>query len=428
MTTREFLRKIAKPGVGVKRWFALIMVGGFVIFVGVLALDFTWNHQLASFFDDVFKRIYDNYNLPIWFLPFLGWMIVTLGIGIAVGSAFQAILIIMRIVLTASPRTTKQTHGSKIVVLGGGSGTHSVLMALKSLGASVTAVVTVADSGGSTGKLREEFSILAPGDIRRCIVALSEQPLLDKIMQYRFGGKGTLSGHSLGNLIITALTDTEGDFTEAVYRMSKLVGAKGAVIPFTIDDVSLCARYEDGSVVSGEANIPKIRKPIKNVFFNPPYAKPFVRVLEAVSEADFIIVGPGSLYTSIMPTLLLTPIIDTIMRSDAKKIYIANIMTEPGETDDYTVTEHIKAIKRHTNVDLFDILIVNNGKLSDEEMSDYQKKGASQITLELGEEDLLPTVISTELITVEEGLVRHSIPKLSRVLSGVIKGRRGLHA
>jgi uncharacterized cofD-like protein len=424
MTTKDVIGKLIRPGAGVKRWMIVILLGGVFISLGIVVLDWSLGgSRLINVFLDAFKRISENIVLPFWFLALIGWVIVALGTMLAISGAYQATISMIKLIALPNP-ALKKAIGPKIVVFGGGSGIHPVLKALKTLDVQVTAVVTIADSGGSTGRLRDEFGMLAPGDIRRCLLALSEQPLLDKLMRYRFDSRTSLDGHSMGNLMLTVLTETEGDFAEAVYRLSKLLAAKGAVIPFTIDDVSLCAKYEDGSVICGEANIPKCKKKIKNVFFNPPYAKPFVRVMEAVNEADFIIVGPGSLYTSIMPTLLLTPIVDTISRSNARKIYISNIMTEPGETDGFSLGDHLEAIKRHTNASLFDMVLLSDTEIPQEVISRYSKTGAQPVE-DIGIPDSKVKVLFADLAMLEEDLVRHSETKLARVLGRIVKSKNG---
>ncbi|NLI41061.1 MAG: YvcK family protein [Caldisericales bacterium] len=425
MKTKDLIRIVYRPGAGVKRWFFLTLIAGIVISLGILTLDWTSGSQrIMGWINDLFVRITENTSLPAWFLPVVGWLTIGIGVAIAVSSSIQSIISMLRVVGQPSTKAVKNS-GPKVVVLGGGTGIHPVLLALKSIGASVTAVVTIADSGGSTGKLRQEFSMLAPGDIRQCLLALSDQPLFDKIIRYRFSGQNSsLSGHSMGNLVIAALTETEGDFTEAVFRLSKLMATKGTVIPFTIDDVSLCAKYDDGTVVSGEANIPKVNKPIKNVFFNPPYAKPYVRVIEAIAEADFVIVGPGSLYTSIMPTLLLAPIVDTMVNSKARKIFMANVMTEPGETNGYSITDHITAIKKHTNADIFDMVISSNTPLPEEVLEKYKQSNATPLYAIPEDMAFTTNLLAEDLATIDDGLARHSVQKLSRVLSRIIfRGR-----
>ena len=419
MTTREFITSISRPGHGIKRWIIALFAGSVVIIFGVLVIDWLSNgNQITSWLSTAFSRIHENPNLQSWLLPIIGWASIGVGAFMLLYSSAQMSIAVMRF-LAAPHIKHRDPKVAKIVVFGGGSGIFPVLQALKTLNVEVTAVVTVADSGGSTGKLREEMLILAPGDIRRCMIALSDQPLIDKLMRYRFSGSGSLDGHSLGNLMIAAMTMTEGDFTEAVFRMSKMLATKGSVIPFTIDSVSICAKYEDGSIVQGEAEIPKVGKPIKKVFFNPPYAKPYVRVLEAVDEADVIIVGPGSLYTSIMPCLLLAPIVDTISKSEARKIYISNLMTEPGETTNYSVEDHLEAVKNHTGCNLFDTVLVNSGFIDDETLAKYQTKNSRPVSY--SQEKITAKVVEDDLVEIEDNFVRHSKTKLSRVLSKLIR-------
>lgn len=419
MTTREFLISISRPGHGIKRWIIVIFAGSLIVIFGILVIDWLSNgNQITSWLSTAFSRIHENPNLQSWLLPIIGWLSIGSGVFMILYSASQMSVAVMRFL--AAPQIKRHNPKlARIVVFGGGSGIFPVLQALKTLNVEVTAVVTVADSGGSTGKLREEMLILAPGDIRRCMIALSDQPLFDKLMRYRFTGSGSLDGHSLGNLMIAAMTMTEGDFTEAVFRMSKMLATKGTVIPFTIDSVSICAKYEDGTIVQGEAEIPKAGKPIKKVFFNPPYAKPYVRVLEAVDQADIIIVGPGSLYTSIMPCLLLAPIVDTISNSQARKIYISNLMTEPGETTNYSVEDHLDAIKNHTGCDLFDTVLVNNGFIDEETLEKYKYKNSLKVTY--APEKIKARVVEEDLVETEDNFVRHSKTKLSRILSKLIR-------
>jgi uncharacterized cofD-like protein len=396
-----------------------MFVSSVVVIFGVLVIDWLANgNQITSWLATAFSRIHENPSLQSWLLPIIGWLSIAAGASMLGYAGVQMSVSVMRFL--AAPHIRHKTpKTSKIVVFGGGSGIYPVLEALKILNVEVTAVVTVADSGGSTGKLREEMLILAPGDIRRCMLALSDQPLIDKLMRYRFSGSGSLDGHNLGNLMIAALTMTEGDFTEAVFRLSKMLATKGSVIPFTIDSVSICAKYEDGTIVQGEAEIPKAGKPIKKVFFNPPYAKPYVRVLEAVDEADVIIVGPGSLYTSIMPCLLLAPIVDTMSKSHARKIYISNLMTEPGETIDYKVEDHLEAIKNHTGTDLFDTVLVNSGQIDNETLETYAQK--KSVPVEYCDETTKTTIIAEDVVEIEDNFVRHSKTKLARVLARLIK-------
>ena len=420
MTRRDLLLKALRPGVSIKRWLVLSIFGVIVVVLGTVVIDWTYlSSAITKTLADFINNIAMNQALPDWFVPTIGWVLIVIGLVVVVYGASQMVVSMIPLFISGR-RTNNSNNNPKIVVIGGGSGTYPVLRAMRILEANVSAIVTVADSGGSTGILRDELSILATGDIRRCLLALSEQPLLDKIMRYRFAKNSSLSDHSMGNLMLASLTLQEGDFAEAVYKMSKVLCAKGSVIPFTIDNVSLCAKYEDDTIVSGEANIPKSRKNIKKVFFNPPYAKPFVRALETIADADVIIIGPGSLFTSIMPILLLAPIVDTIRRSSATKIYIGNIMTEPGETTGYKIDDHIQAIVNHTGVDFFDKILVSNSIIDKEILGNYRANGDS-VPVDFSKVKDDERFIVADLAEISNGTLRHSETSLARALKPFIK-------
>ncbi len=418
MTRRDLLLSLTRPGIGVKRWFILSLSGVVVIILSLISLDWVYgNGKIMAGTQEILQRIWDNPALPDWFLPAFSWVGVFFGIGLIVYGLTHMVIALIPLFTTGK----KKRHKSRVpnvVVIGGGSGTFPVLKALRILDVNTTAIVTVADSGGSTGILRDEMFIPATGDIRRCLLALSDKPVFDKIMKHRFKEDGSISGHSMGNLILAGLTATEGDFAEAVYRLSQLMATKGRVIPFSIENISLCAKYEDGSIVSGEAEIPKAGKRIDKVFFNPPYAKPYVRVLESLSSADVIIIGPGSLYTSLLPALLLSPIVDIIINSPAKKIFISNIMTQRGETDGYSVMDHIKAIKKHTGSDFFDNIIVTKSNLPTNTTETYRSLNSTRVDIDVDIDR--DRMIVADLAEIEAGVIRHSETALARVLHDLI--------
>ena len=240
--------------------------------------------------------------------------------------------------------------GPKIVVIGGGTGLSNLLRGLKAHTSNLSAIVTVADDGGSSGRLREDFKMIAPGDLRNCLVALAEQEgVMENLFRYRFEGNNELSGHSFGNLFITALAQVyDGDIEEALEAASKLLRVRGRVIPSSTEFIQLSAELIDGTIVDGESNIPHAGKKIKCVFSSPEHPKPEGAALRAIDEADVIILGPGSLYTSIIPNLLTDKIADHVRASKANKIYIANVMTQPGETSGYTLADHVQAIIDHS--------------------------------------------------------------------------------
>ncbi|MFA7677237.1 MAG: YvcK family protein, partial [Candidatus Omnitrophota bacterium] len=257
--------------------------------------------------------------------------------------------------------------GPKIVAIGGGHGLSTLLMGLKEYTTNLIAVVTVADSGGSTGRLREEFDVLAPGDIRNCIVSLADAPsLMGELFQFRFKKDSELKGHNFGNLFITAMTQLTGDFKKAVEESSKVLAIRGKVIPSTLNNVSLVAEYQDGMTVVGEAKIPEKETPIKRVYLKPVHPEaqekisPTPEAIEAIKEAEIIVIGPGSLYTSILPNLVIKEITKAIVESSAIKVYVCNVMTQHGETDEYRASDHLKALIKHTHPKIVNYCIVNN--------------------------------------------------------------------
>jgi uncharacterized cofD-like protein len=268
----------------------------------------------------------------------------------------------------------------KIVAIGGGTGLSVLLRGLKEFDVDITAVVTVADDGGSSGRLRSDFDMPPPGDIRNCLVALADtEPLLEKLWQHRFKTGEGLAGHSFGNLFIAALTDVTGDFETAIRETSRVLAVRGRVLPAVSRAVSLKAHMTDGTVVAGESQIPNVGKRIKRVEIEPADVSPLPEVLQAIREADAVIVGPGSLYTSIMPNLLIPGIVDALQASSATKFYVCNVMTQPGETDSYTASQHVKAIYDHAGVGLFHYILVNSAPIPPAVIEQYREKMAAPV-------------------------------------------------
>ena len=325
---------------------------------------------------------------------------------------------------------TETERGLKLVAIGGGTGLSTVLSGLKELvgGApsarrwleSLSAIVTVSDDGGSSGRLRDELQMLPPGDIRNCMVALSEDStLLSRLFRYRFRGEGGLGGHSFGNLFLAALTEVTGDFNEAVRLSSEVLASKGRIYPATLNDVHLVAELEDGREVRGETNITASRSPIRRLRLEPEHCLPLPEALAAIRAADIITVGPGSLYTSILPNLLVARVASAIDQSGAVKIFICNLMTQPGETDGYTARQHIEVVKAYAPEVSFDYVVVNERLVSPAQAEAYAAEGAHQIGLtdhllekELGDE---AEVVRADLLDEGEK-VRHSPRKLARVI------------
>ena len=321
------------------------------------------------------------------------------------------------------------SHGQNLVAMGGGTGLSTLLAGLKELVGkssesiwidSLSAIVTVSDDGGSSGRLRDELQMLPPGDIRNCMIALSEDSsLLSRLFRYRFRGDGELGGHSFGNLFLAALSEVTGDFTEAVRLSSEVLASKGHIYPATISDVRLVAELEDGSVVRGETSITASRSAIRLLRLEPEQCLPLPEVLKAIRSADVITVGPGSLYTSILPNLLVSQVARVIGESPATKILVSNLMTQPGETDGYTAREHIETVKRYAPEIHFDFVIVNDKRISSEQTERYAAEDAHQIGIDDNAIDRAldgnTEVVKADLLDAGEK-VRHNSIRLAQVV------------
>ncbi len=317
-------------------------------------------------------------------------------------------------------------RGPKIVVIGGGHGLSHLIFGLKEYTANITAIVTVADSGGSSGRLREEFNIVAPGDIRNCLVALADAPaLMGELFQFRFSKDSELKGHNFGNLFLTAMVQlTDGDFERAVKETSKVLAIRGKVIPSTVSNVHLIAEYEDGTKTEGEAKIPNANSKIKKLFLTPEDAQPTKDALDALEEADIIVLGPGSLYTSVIPNLIIDGMGDAIAKAKAFKIYICNVMTQHGETDYCSASDHIKAIVEHSNEGVIDACLINNAEVPEEALSRYQGEESFPVKADIEEiQKMGYKIAATDLLGVTD-YVRHDSTKLNRALINLIETYR----
>ncbi len=315
--------------------------------------------------------------------------------------------------------------GPRIVAIGGGTGLSTMLRGLKAFSPNITAVVTVADDGGGSGVLRQELGMLPPGDIRNCILALADtEPLMEQLLQYRFKD-GKLKGQSFGNLFLAAMDGISSSFEEAVKRMSDVLAVTGRVLPVTLENVTLCAELEDGYIVSGESRIGhhesfnKCR--IKRVYLEPSCAEPLDDVLDAIDRADIIVLGPGSLYTSIIPNLLVRGICPAIKRSKALKLYVCNVMTQPSETEEYSVFDHIRALEEHSCTGFVDMCIVNNSFIPDELREKYHNDGADQVIID--REKVMAAgirLIEGDYASLKNNLVRHDPKKLAQAVIEVV--------
>lgn len=326
----------------------------------------------------------------------------------------------------------------RIVALGGGTGLSTLLRGLKESVArrkeersrfpiaDLAAVVTVTDDGGSSGRLRREYRVLPPGDIRNCMVALSkDEALLSRLFQYRFATGGGLRGHSFGNIFLTALTQVTGDFPEAVRLSGQVLAIRGRIFPSTESNVTLEAELRNGKIIRGETKISRSRSRIRRVRLVPRHVKPLPEVLEAIRKADLILVGPGSLYTSVIPNLLLSQVKEALLRSRATRVYIANLMTQPGETDGYSVADHVRAIYDHTQEGLFDWVVLNRKQVTPRALRRYRAKGAEPVRASQAELERMGLGCVSGDLLQEGKVVRHDQRRLARlVLDEFVKRSR----
>lgn len=311
-------------------------------------------------------------------------------------------------------------QGKKIVAIGGGTGLSSLLKGLKHFSHNLTAIVTVADDGGSSGRLRAELGVLPPGDIRNCIAALAKEDLLTELFQYRFSAGDGLKGHSFGNLFLTAMTEVTGNFETAIAACSRVLAIKGSVLPATLDDMRLWAELDGGQLVEGESNIAAAKGKIQHLGCIPanPTASP--ASIKAIKSAEAIVLGPGSLYTSIIPNLLVPEIREAIANSAAPRIYACNIMTQPGETDGYTVSDHLKTIERVCGENFFDLVIVNSLALSPQASAKYAREGSYPVTIDRAELDSLGCQVILANVLDEDPTthcIRHNSWKIAKIIA-----------
>ena len=309
--------------------------------------------------------------------------------------------------------------GPKIVAIGGGTGLSVLLRGIKRYTSNITAIVTMSDDGGGSGVIREDMGILPPGDIRNCIVSLANtEPIMEQLMQYRFR-EGSLKGQSFGNLFIAAMNDICGSFDAAVREVSSVLAVTGKVLPVTLDNVVLYAELEDGTVIKGESQIPikqqAANKRIRRVFLKPGNCMPLPVALKEIQEADVIILGPGSLYTSIIPNILVNNMAKAINGSAALKIYVSNMMTQQGETIGYSLSEHIRAINEHGNKLLIDYAIANTGKIPQTLLEKYKGEEASPVLIDYDIiADMGIKVVEGNFVSIEDGYLRHNFDELAR--------------
>lgn len=407
------------PGLQVKRWFALILVGTILMTFGILILfDIRPVYYTMKFISKIANTVSTEW-LAFGIIMigaaffFKGWRMTNLSMLGMKDSRQNDIL------LENLYRRRKLNRGPRIVAIGGGTGLSMLLSGIKNITNNITAVVTVGDDGGSSGRLRESMGILPPGDIRHCITALADdEDLITKLFKYRFDNGEGLEGHSFGNLFLTALCDITGNMVSAVKASANVISIRGRVLPSTLDDMKLVAEMENGRIVHGESNIPEAHGKIKRLYTEPENCKALPEVLQAIHSAELIILGPGSLYTSVIPNLLIKEISEAVSKSSAKKIYVCNIMTQPGETDGYTVSDHLKALIRHAGVEhLLDAVLVNNN-IPKDWSGKYKEKGQYPVKTDTPEiKKLGISICAKNLVDInKDGFIRHNSSKVARAV------------
>jgi len=410
------------PGLGVKRWILLTAVGVVLVFDAIAR----WFVAEGSgvHVNEILDGIVDDYFAPAYLtgiLALLGIVLTLLGVRYWMRS-------VVRVAARRGPQGLynaldgfRMQQGYKIVAIGGGTGLSTLLRGLKRRTSNLTAVVTVSDDGGSSGRLQKELGVLPPGDIRNCLVALADnEALVTDLFRYRFTEGEGLSGHSFGNLFLAAMTGITGNFDTAIKESSRVLNIVGRVLPATLGVVRLCAELDDGTIVEGESNISLARRPISRVFFDPSRAEPLEEVIAAIRGADAIVLGPGSLYTSILPNFLVERIAAEVANAPGVKMYVCNVMTQPGETNDMTAGDHVAALFLNAGARVCDYVIVNDQPPSQTLASAYAEEGQVPVRPDverianIGVEAVRARVIS------ETNTVRHDPERLADVVISIV--------
>ncbi|HQP91075.1 MAG TPA: YvcK family protein [Candidatus Omnitrophota bacterium] len=406
------------PGMRIKRWVSLSLLGIILILIGVSGAV----SMPRDFSQIIIYVYYANviFGIILIILGFKNMMVSVVSLllphreGRLIDIMFQKRFL---------------EHGPKIVAIGGGTGLSTILHGIKEYTSNITAIVTVADDGGSSGRLRQQFDMVAPGDIRNCLVALAnEETMMRELFQYRFEKETEFSGHSFGNLFITAMTQVTGDFEKALKESSKILSIRGRVLPSTLEKVTLAAEHQDGRIIEGEAKIPDAGSPVKRIFVRPEGASAAPEAVKAIKEAELIILGPGSLYTSIIPNLILKEIREAVVSAHVTKIYVCNIMTQPGETDNFKASDHVKELVRLTHPNIIDACIVNVGRMPKELLSKYASENSIPVIADADTiKEMGYGVIEEDLVSAS-GLIRHDADKLARIISNLMNLEKSVSA
>lgn len=443
-TRAQVYLKWLRPGMRVKRWLLLALWGIFVLVVGV---DLLFLMQLAELGDRLNVLLWQSVGFgitdisPIRGLAYqviIGVPLMALGLLIfayGVRNAFESVTTAViptahRSIADVIWRRRQLAHGARIVVIGGGTGLATLLRGLKEYTSNITAIVTVTDDGGSSGRLQREFGMLPPGDIRNCLVALADaEPLMQELFQYRFappagqGADSGLTGHSFGNLLIAAMLKITGDFEEAVRQTSRVLAIRGRVLPSTTRHVGLCAEFEDGEVVCGESSITAAGRKIRRMLLTEADVEPLDETIEAIRTADAIVIGPGSVYTSIVPNFLVSGVAQAVAESPAVKIYVCNVMTQRGETADFTASDHVRAVLDQAGARVVDTVLLNTRRPEAGVLERYAGAGAHWVQPDVDRVRALGLEPVAEDLINESRVVRHDSARLAEAIVRIVNRR-----
>jgi uncharacterized cofD-like protein len=409
------------PGLGVKRWLLVAALGAVLFVNGVSRwiTDEGTHVGINELVDWVVGDFFPPADLSYVFIA-LGVVLIALGIWRWLNSIVTAVKPYGNERMIDALVEGRLKRGYKIVAVGGGTGLATMLRGLKKHTSNLTALVTVSDDGGSSGRLQKELGVLPPGDIRNCLVALADdEALVTDLFRYRFTEGDGLVGHSFGNLFLAAMTGITGNFDEAIKVSSRVLNIKGRVLPATLSVARLCARLVDGTIVEGESNISSSKIPIARVYLDPPHAQPLDEVIAAIRDADAIILGPGSLYTSILPNLLVDRVAREIEAANAVKLYVCNVMTQPGETDGYTAARHVEALIENAGARICDVVVVND-ELPRKLLDAYAEEGQLPVVVDKSRLDGLGVRTVRAAVMSETQTVRHDSERLAQVVIGII--------
>ncbi len=407
------------PGLGIKRWLLLACAGGvLLVYSAIFAVGVLWSAQLMD-------------GLGMGWLHDRHWAAVLLAFDGVVFGAIALFVGARKALLfqRTGPETAGEiraagrlARGPRVVAVGGGNGLAALLRGLKAHTSNLTAVVTMADDGGSSGLLRRDMGMPPPGDLRNCLVALADdESIMSQLFQYRFPDDGGLQGHSFGNLFMAALAEVTGDFERAVQESTHVLKVRGRVVPSTLDDVVLHAQLEGGVQVSGESTITAAERLPLRVWLTPAAPRALPQAIAALRRADLVILGPGSLYTSVIPNLLIPEVRAAIKATKGPVVYVCNVMTQPGETDGYTAADHVDALYRHGLMGLVDVVLVNDAAVSPDLVASYRRFGARPVVVD---EDRLKEAgvkVTHAQVAAESNVVRHDSERLAQALMRMVR-------